>query len=200
MRKKGKEGIPAIIISGMAGAGKSTLARMLAESYGLDYVCGGDILKEIAEQEGYRVKENWWETEEGMKFLEKRRRNHEFDKRLDELLIKRAEKCNCVITSWALPWIWKGGIKIWLHASPEVRARRIAKRDGMSFQKALEYVRKRDEENRELYRELYGYVIDRDLDVFDIIMDVGGMSPKEMLKNTMKVLEEKFGIRAREHL
>jgi cytidylate kinase len=193
--KKRNEKLPAIIISGMAGAGKSTLARMLADHYNIEYVCGGDVLKEIAREEGYNPTENWWETKEGMEFLKKRQQSHEFDKKLDEILIKRAEKGNCIMTSWALPWIWGNGIKIWLHASQKTRAKRIVKRDGISFEEALEYVKKRDLENVKLYKELYGFELGKDLDVFDILMDVGDMSPGEMLENVVEVLEKQFDIK-----
>ncbi len=187
--------LPAIIISGMAGVGKSTLAKMLADHYNIEYVCGGDILKEIAREEGYNPTENWWETKEGMEFLKKRQQDPEYDRKLDALLIERAKKGNCAITSWALPWIWEGGIKIWLHASQEKRAERIARRDGISFEEAMNYVKKRDIENVKLYNKLYGFELGKDLDVFDIIMNVESMTPEDMLKNTVEVLESKFNFK-----
>jgi len=180
----------AIIISGMASSGKSTLAKMLAEHYNIEYVCGGDMLKEIAKREGYNPTENWWETEEGVEFLKKRQNNEEFDKLLDKLLIERAEKGNCVITSWALPWIWGKGIKIWLKASPEVRAKRMAKRDDMPFEEALKYIKTRDEENRKLYKKLYGYTLDKDLDVFDLVINTDDLKPEAIKDIVVKFIDE----------
>ena len=42
-----------ICISGMAGTGKSTLAKKLALKYGLRYYSGGDALRVLAAEEGY---------------------------------------------------------------------------------------------------------------------------------------------------
>ena len=178
-----------IIISGMAGSGKSTLAKKLAEKLGLRYICGGDVLKEIAKEEGYNPTENWWETEEGMEFLKKRQGNFEYDRKLDRKLMEYASQGNCVITSWALPWIFKGkAIKIWLNASQEERAKRIAKRDGISYEKALELVKKRDEENFTLYKKLYGYELGKELEIFDFIINTDGKSEDEVENEALEFL------------
>ena len=182
-----------IIISGLAGAGKSTLAKKLAEKLKLKYICGGDVLKEIAKEEGYSPTENWWETKEGMEFLKKRQKNFEYDKKLDEKLMKYASQGNCVITSWALPWIFKGdAVKVWLNASQEERAKRIAKRDGISYEHALEIVKKRDEENKKLYKNLYGYELGKNLEVFDLIVETDGKTPEQVEKEVLEFLKEKI--------
>ncbi|MCK4435093.1 AAA family ATPase, partial [Candidatus Bathyarchaeota archaeon] len=69
-----------ICICGMAGSGKSTIAKRLAEKYGLKYYSGGDALKAFAIEEGYPpLKHGWWESKEGMRFLERRSKNPKFD-------------------------------------------------------------------------------------------------------------------------
>ncbi len=182
---------PAVIISGFAGSGKSTLAKRLAERFGLKYVCGGDVLKEIAREEGYNPTEQWWDSKEGMEFLKKRKENPEFDRKLDEKLMEIANEGNCVITSWALPWIYRGkAIKIWLSASQEERARRIAKRDNISEKEAMQIVRARDKENIELYKKIYGFELGRDLEVFDLIIDTNGRSEEEVEKIASEFLEK----------
>lgn len=185
---------PAIIISGMPGVGKSTLAKLLAKELGVEYICGGDLLKEIARKRGYEPTENWWETKEGMEFLIKRRSDPSFDRELDKLLVRRATKGDCVITSWTLPWIWKGGIKIWLSASQLERARRIARRSNLSMKEALRLIKQRDDENVKLYKRLYGYELEKDLEAFDLIVDNEGVTPAEILRNLLRVLKDEFGI------
>ncbi len=186
---------PTIIISGMAGSGKSTLAKKLGEFLGLKAISGGDVLKEIAKEEGYNPTENWWETPEGMEFLRKRKEDEQFDKKLDEKLMELAEKGGYVITSWSLPWIYRGkAIKIWLNASQEERAKRISKRDGISYEEALELVKIRDRENTELYKKLYGYELGKDLDVFDIIVDTNGKNEEVVFEEVVKKLSEKLEI------
>ena len=49
-----------------------------------------------------------------MKFLDQRKENSEFDKKVDEKLIQLFETGNVVITSYTLPWLIDSGIKLWL--------------------------------------------------------------------------------------
>ena len=70
-----------IIISGMPSCGKSTVAAIVAKELGFKMVNGGDVLKEIAKENGYTVSgEDWWDTEQGMKFLKQRAGDPKFDK------------------------------------------------------------------------------------------------------------------------
>ena len=56
-----------LCVSGMAGTGKSTLAKKLAHKYGLKYYSGGDALKALAAEEGYNASgRGWWESPEGL--------------------------------------------------------------------------------------------------------------------------------------
>ncbi len=57
----------------MPAVGKTTVAKLLASRLKLKVIGGGDILKEIALEEGYNaVGDDWWDTEEGMRFMEER--------------------------------------------------------------------------------------------------------------------------------
>ena len=74
--------IKSIIISGPPAIGKTTIAKGLAKEFGLVYLSGGDILKELAEEEGFETMGNdWWDTQEGMNFLRQRQKNSELTKR-----------------------------------------------------------------------------------------------------------------------
>ncbi len=44
----------AIIVSGMPAVGKTTVSKLLADALGLRVVGGGDVLKEMAAEEGYK--------------------------------------------------------------------------------------------------------------------------------------------------
>ncbi|TAK17614.1 MAG: AAA family ATPase, partial [Nitrosarchaeum sp.] len=70
-----------IVISGPPAVGKTTVAKGLADEFNLTYLSGGDILKEMANEQGFNVVgDDWWDTEDGMKFLNQRENNSEFDK------------------------------------------------------------------------------------------------------------------------
>jgi len=164
--------VKTIILAGMAGSGKSTVARMIAKKYGFEFFCGGDALKQFAKEQGYSVSgDDWWETAQGIKFLNHRLTDKSFDKKIDSILIKRAKKGGVVITSWALPWLFKGGFKIWLSAGYEARAKRIVGRDKIKYEQALEAVKKRDETNISLYKQLYNYDLSSDLAPFDLVIN-----------------------------
>ena len=76
--------LKSIIISGPPAIGKTTIAKGLAKEFSLMHLSGGDILKELAEEEGFETKgDDWWDTQEGMDFLSKRQENSEFDKHVD---------------------------------------------------------------------------------------------------------------------
>ena len=94
------------------------MAKGLADEFQLEYLSGGDVLKAMAKEQGFNSDgDDWWDTEDGMKFLNQREQNSEFDKNLDEKLTGLFNKGGMVITSYTLPWLIKDGIKIWLEGS-----------------------------------------------------------------------------------
>jgi len=170
-----------ICICGMAGSGKSTLAKRVAQEYGLKYFSGGDALMALAMEEGYKpLKRGWWESKEGLRFLEKRGKDPRFDKAIDEKLLKTAEKGNVVLDSWTMPWLFKNGFKIWLEASPEKRAERIAGRDRTDYVEALEALKKKESQTKKIYKEMYGFNLGDDLEPFNFILDTDTLSADEV--------------------
>src|SRR4030065_1919050 len=126
-----------ICISGLAGTGKITLAKKLAKKYALKYYSGGDALKALASEQGYDTsKSGWWESPEGLKFLERREQEPKFDQAVDEKLLEYAERGNILLDSWTMPWLLKTGFKIWLMASIEKRGERGAKKERLTPKEA----------------------------------------------------------------
>ena len=174
-----------VCISGFAATGKSTLGKRLARSFGLRYVSGGDALKALAVEMGYRPGgRDWWEKEEGMRFLAKRMEDPSFDRRVDEKLLEMAEEGNVVIDSWVLPWLLgkEKSYNIWLGASEEARAERMARRSGLSRRKALEVLRQRDRESSEIYRRLYGVELGKDFRPFHLVVDTTLLSEEQVYR------------------
>ncbi|HKT22812.1 MAG TPA: AAA family ATPase, partial [Nitrososphaerales archaeon] len=159
----------AIIISGMPAVGKTTVSRKVAEALGTPLVGGGDVLKEMAVEEGYTPGgDDWWDKGDGMKFLQERKRSSDFDKEVDARLIQKAKRGGVVITSYPVPWLTKDGLKIWLSGSVRSRAARMANRDRLSVKKCKEILTIRDTENFKLYRKIYGIEFGKDLKPFDL--------------------------------
>jgi cytidylate kinase len=179
-----------ICIGGMAGTGKSTLAKKIAEKYGLKYFSGGAALMALAVEEGYRpIERGWWESEEGMRFLEKRGRDHRFDQAVDNKLLQIAQQGNVVLDSWTMPWLLKKGFKIWLEASAEKRAERIAERDKISFKEALEAVKRKERQTKIIYKKMYGFSLGDDYAPFNFILDTDILSEEEVFQILCMVLE-----------
>jgi len=184
--------LKSIIISGPPAIGKTTIAKGLAKEFGLVHLSGGDILKELAEEEGFDTKrDDWWDTQEGMNFLSKRQENSEFDKKVDDKLKKLFSTGNVVITSYTLPWLVEGGVKIWLAGTKENSAQRMTARDNLTKNEALDIVQKRYQENKKIYKALYGFEFGEDLSVFDKIIETDSHDASQVIdlaKSTVRNL------------
>ncbi|HWP78592.1 MAG TPA: AAA family ATPase [Candidatus Nitrosotenuis sp.] len=172
-----------IIISGPPAIGKTTISKGLAKEFGMKSLSGGDVLKELANEQGFKTDgDDWWDTKEGMMFLAQRKNNYEFDKKVDEKLKEIFSKGNVVITSYTLPWLVTGGIKIWLAGSRENSAKRMQTRDKTTLQESLQIVKTRYDENKSLYKKLYGFDFGEDLSVFDVIINTDGLDAQKVLE------------------
>ena len=170
-----------ICISGMTGSGKSTVAKKLADKYGLGYFSGGNALKILAQEEGYDSDvRGWWETAEGLNFLKQRMADPVFDKKIDEKLLELAAEGNIVLDSWTMPWLLKEGFKVWLEASPHVRAKRVVTRDSISDEEALKALTEKDERTRQIYKSLYGFDLGHDLTPFNLVLATDELDPDDI--------------------
>ncbi len=185
--------IKSIIISGPPAIGKTTIAKGLAKEFSIEYLSGGDILKELAEEQGFQTKgDDWWDTQEGINFLDQRKKNSEFDKNVDDKLKELFSKGGIVVTSYTLPWLVDGGIKIWLDGSKENSALRMTARDNSSKNEALEIVQKRYNENKIIYKELYGFEFGEDLSVFDKIIETDDLNVEQVLEIAKSTVRKFF--------
>jgi len=180
-----------IVVSGPPAIGKTTVAKGLAKEFNLNYLSGGDILKELANEEGFSSSgDDWWDTEDGMKFLNQRKENSEFDKKVDKKLIELFEKGDVVITSYTLPWLIDNGIKLWLDGTVKNSAKRMQNRDNMDESSALEVVNKRFNENKLIYKNIYNFEFGDDLSVFDKVIQTDGINADQVLEIAKSTVRE----------
>ena len=178
-----------ICISGMAGTGKSTLTKKLAEKFGLKCYSGGDALKELAATEGYDVaRRGWWESTEGLTFLNERLKDPKFDKAVDAKLLEYAQQGNVLLDSWTMPWLLKDGFKIWLLASLDKRAARVAVRDKISVEEAFKVLEEKEGRTKAIYKELYGFSLGEDLSPFDLVLDTDNLTAQEVFEVLCRVI------------
>ena len=187
--EKNKEAV-VVCVCGMTGCGKSTVAKRLAEKYGLTYFSGGNALKALALKAGYKPAERgWWETAEGMNFLQQRMEDPTFDRKVDEKLVELAKQGNVVLDSWTMPWLLKQGFKVWLEASPRVRVKRVAERDGIDVEKALNVLKAKDERTEMIYRDLYGFDLGKDFSPFNLILVTDTLDVDEVFHAVCMVID-----------
>ena len=183
-----------IVVSGSAAVGKTTLAHALAKEFRFKLYNGGDILKEIARQQGYLITgDDWWDSNDAIGFMKERKKNPIFDRQVDERLIDISKKGNVIITSHTLPWLTSAPITFWLSASQNKRSERMSKRDKISVAVALEIVKMRDRENKKIYKKIYGSQFGESLEVFDFVINTELLTLeslvflcKEIIKNMKK--------------
>ena len=98
----------------------------------------------------------------------------------------------CIRDSYTLPWLVDGGVKIWLDGSKENSAQRMTTRDNLSEANALEIVQKRYNENKIIYKTLYGFEFGKNLSVFDKIIETDSLNAKQVLEIAKSTVREYF--------
>jgi len=180
-----------IILSGMSAVGKTTVAHSLCKEFDIEYYSGGDMLKEIAKEKGFSISGlDWWDNNDGMKFLSNRMQDSSFDKLVDQRLMDLLNQGDVVITSYTLPWLTSNGISIWLEASKENRSIRLRSRDTVSLEESTKIVNERDTKNQQIYEKLYSMKLGTDLSVFDIIIDTNDMNFNHVCKSVISSVNE----------
>ncbi|NYZ76582.1 cytidylate kinase family protein [Candidatus Micrarchaeota archaeon] len=168
-----------ICVSGLAGSGKNTVGEIVAKKLNLDEVKLS--FKDEAKRENVDL----------MTVQKEATKNESYDRELDREIVKRAKKGNCVVMTWLGPWIVKNAdLRVWLNVSERERAKRVARRDRMSLKKALEHIRKRDDNNRRRYRRYYGIDI-MDHSIFDLEINSDVFNPQQIAGIVIKAAEAK---------
>ncbi|MDQ7843241.1 MAG: AAA family ATPase [Armatimonadota bacterium] len=149
-----------VAIAGPIGVGKSTVARALADRLGYRYISGGEVFRQIARERGISVVEvnRLAETDP------------ELDRALDRRQAELARAGNCVVESRLSGWMVEADLKVWLRAPVEVRAARVARREGLEVTAALRELVERERSEWARYKALYGIDID-DLTPYQLVID-----------------------------
>ncbi|MCR4369262.1 MAG: cytidylate kinase family protein [archaeon] len=186
-----------IIVSGFAGSGKSSLADSLGKQLGLPVVHASALLREMSI---FGIKalrgappekiKDWWESDEAKELMEKRKEDTSLDIALDKKLREVANSGNVVLDSWTMGYLYDGGYKIWLNASAEVRAKRVAQRDALEYKEVLEKIRARDFETKSLYERLYNFSMGKNLERFDLVIDTDKLLQKEVFGKALAKIKD----------
>ncbi|HLD60236.1 MAG TPA: cytidylate kinase family protein [Candidatus Bilamarchaeaceae archaeon] len=165
-----------IAITGLTASGKNTLAELVAKE--LSYKLVEPTFKDLAKEEGISL----------MEFQKKAEKDHNIDKKFDDLLKKQVSKGNCVVSTWLGPWIVNPDITIQLFAPLDIRAMRVSKRDKMPLDKAKKHVQERDNSNRKRYLDVYNIDI-FDTSSFDACLSSHKYTPEKLKEIVLQIIK-----------
>ncbi|MBN2368499.1 cytidylate kinase family protein [Candidatus Woesearchaeota archaeon] len=155
-----------IAISGTAGSGKSTVAKILAEKLGYKHYSMGDFQREIAKAKGLSI----------LKLMELEKTDPSIDRMVDEKQKKIGQtEDNFIIDAWLSPHFIPHAYKIFMDADPKIRSKRVSgkKREAETYkteEEAVEAFRKREEINKERWIRYYGFDY-TDKKNYDLVVD-----------------------------
>ena len=172
-----------ITIFGLAGTGTSTVGRALAEKLGYQFVSSGDMFRKKAKDMGLDLS----------KLQERAKGNSAFDQELDREIGKIGEEKDNIIVESRLAWHFiPNSIKIKLSCDFEVRVKRLAERDHLSFEQAEVHVREREKVDDERYQKFYGIENINNDSHFDLIIDTTMTNPAEIVGQISTFIKKDF--------
>jgi predicted cytidylate kinase len=162
-----------ITVSGPPGSGTTTAARLVAERLGLELIPGGEVFRALA------AERNMGLPEFGLYVAD----NPEVDVELDARLARRARDGRAVVESRLAGWIAHNeglaAVIVWIDCDPQLRAQRVAAREGVSIERALADNEERQRVERGRYLALYGVDL-ADLSIYDLVLDSGELRPSQL--------------------
>ena len=160
-----------VTVSGEIGAGKSTVAKVLARSLGLRYLSTGEVFREEARRRGLSLAAMGRLAEQ----------DQTIDREIDRMQTDVARAGGVLVDSRLSGWLIDGDLRIWFRAPLAVRAARVAARDGLSTEEALSALRGREESERRRYRAIYQIDL-TDLGRYHVIVDTSIWSAREIVQ------------------
>lgn len=171
-------GLPVITVSGLAGSGKSAAASAIAKRFGLELVTVGDIFRHFAREEGVSLEKYLSRNPIGVHV------------KADKVTYSFAKRGGCVLVGRLTGLIaGPSAFKIFLVAPLEVRAKRVALRDGISYREALLAVRKRDRIDRSTYKKIYGIDVN-DFSPYNLVFDTQYFSREATARLMIGIMKE----------
>ena len=175
-----------ITISGKAGVGKSTAARLLAEKLKLRHYSIGDLMRAMAQEKGITLlelnklaekdKSIDLELDNKLKELGKTKNNFVVDGRLTAFFIPHAE------------------FRIFLDADDKVRAERIMKdkrehENSEDLKQTIESIKKREESEKKRYKKYYG-VNYLDKKLYNYVIDTTHLPINEVVDKIIRMIQK----------
>lgn len=169
-----------ITISGLHGCGKSAVGKALAKKIGLKYYSTGEAFRELANEKKMSLEEFTFYAE-----------NHpEIDEELDNKIIEIAQEGDIVVDSQLSGHILRkvADYKILLSCPLDTRVKRMADRDGTTYEIKLKETLLREKSERERFKILYNIDLADEEEakkVYDIIIDTGNLNVDQVIEKIL---------------
>jgi CMP/dCMP kinase len=168
-----------IAISGKSGCGNTTDSRLVAGILGLRVI--NYTFKDMARERGL--------TFDALCALAEK--DTQYDLYLDRRQVELTQEGGCVLGSRLAVWLLKDrAFCVYLKASLEVRAGRIACREGLPLETAMEKTRARDQRDHDRYRKLYGWDVD-EYGFVDLVVDAENMDQDAVADMVVKAVRNR---------
>ena len=181
-----------IAVSGPPGSGKTTVSALVAQALGCELVLVGQVFRQMANERGIGLEMFGSLAEE----------DETIDRELDQRTVAIAESKEDLVLEGRLTAVLLRkrdipSFTVYIDASEEVRATRIAQREGKDPDVVLRDMRVRERSERKRYRAYYG-IDPSDRGAYDLWLDSGSMKPEELADIIVKEARRKHGEDARQ--
>lgn len=179
-----------ICISGLTASGKTTHCHLLAGEFGLTYVSGSQIQLNFMGVSPIQSKD-FWISEEAKELWDEK----EFNRIDTELLRLETVTAGYIFDTSTMPWRHREpALCIWLES--DLRSRAVKSlvshrgRGEYPFHEYHERIQDKDRATFELYRDLYGIEVGKNLECFDLILDITSLTTEPTLSASLHSIEE----------
>lgn len=163
-----------VAISGPPGSGKTTICALVASKLGYKSLLVGQIFRQMAEQRDVNLETFGRLAEE----------DETIDRELDERMLAIARTQDDIVIEGRLagPLLKINKVpvfSVYVDAADDIRAERIARREGKDRQKVLQEIRTRERSERKRYKAFYG-IDPRDPSHYDMWLDSSSTSAEAL--------------------
>ena len=171
-----------ITIFGLAGTGKTTAGKMLAEKLGYEYMSTGNMYRGYAKELNLTLNE----------FEEVANQTKEYDIRLDDEVAEYGKTHDNFVFESRLAWHFiPDSFKINLVCDFDERNKRIASRENKSFEQVKEETLHREEIVQKKYEDYYGIKNYSDPANFDFAVDTGPNNAEKVVEIILAELKKR---------
>ncbi len=171
-----------ITIFGLAGTGKTTAGKMLAEKIGYEYMSTGNIFRSYADELGIPL----------AKLEELANKTDEYDRKLDANTVEYGKTHDNFIFESRLAWHFiPDSFKVILVCDFDERVQRVANREQKPFEIVKTETVERENLIRSRYKQYYGIENFDDTKNFDFVVDTVPNNAEQVVEIIFEELKKR---------